>query len=364
MSPRSTIIYAVSFLLAMGAAYASWTHEPEGAVDEGVVLLNVKPEELARVEYSGEDFRATLELQEDERGRFAWVETERQTPKRRAPDPHDPHGHGDPHDHEDPHGHDEADPAAATEGEGEGDEPDVETTTASFKAGTAGDQLVEDLAPFRVVRRLEVPADRLAEFGFGDPETPPSKLTLTAVDGRSLELEVGSSGYGRRNVYVRNAEDGQIYVAKKTVVDPLERADTRLPDKRLFGFERADVERVTIATGELSLPLVQRNREDAAAARWTGPDSDEPRESAQNWLDKVFRLRATEYVPEAGKTLDLAFSVKFSPEDDEPLVLQVFRGAGDDGEPAFFAKSEFTRGLVKLSAPIATDIVEDLATLE
>lgn len=344
MTSRSVIVYALLFVIAMAGAYVSWTSEPEDERADGVVVIDAKPEDIASVRFESKEVVATLEVKKDELGQYVWVETERTIDKSKPVDPHAPH-----------QGIDDDTTVTKTEGQ-------TETKKSSFKAGKAGDQLIEDLAPFRVVRKLTVPEERLTEFGLDEPE---GKLVITPAKGEPITLEIGDSGYGHRNVYLRDAKSGEIYVAKNSVVSPLERADTRLPEKQLIEFERSDVESVAITTGQSALQFVQRNREDASAARWTAPDANEPNESAGSWLDKVFRLRSSGYLAEAEKaeTAENVFSVKFTPADGKAVVVTVSRGQDDKGEPAWFAKSDFTRGWVKLSAPIASDVAEDLATL-
>lgn len=335
MTIRSVIVYALLFVAACAAAWLSWTRDVEQSEAEGVVLLQAAPEDVEKVTFESEEIDVTLTRRSDERGDYVWAETTR---RRRRHVPRDPHG-------------------APADGASE-----AETTeqTASFKAGVTAEQIFEDLAPFRASRRLEVGADRVAEFGFDDPQ---GELSITTRGDERVVFEIGDTGYGHRHVYLRD-EKGDIYVADNSLVGPLERADTRLPDKRLFDFERADVERATITTGTESLQLVQRNREDAAAARWTEPGSEEPNESAQSWLDKLFRLRSSGYVSSGGPAeREAAFSVKLEPADAPPAVVTVFRSAGTESAPSWYAKSDFTRGLVELNSSIAADIADDLGTL-
>ena len=336
MSIRSVIVYALLFIAACAAAWFSWTPAVAHEAAEGVVLLQATPEDLESVAFRSEEIDVTLTRRSDERGTYVWAETT--TRRKPGAPPPDPHGS----------------PAADTDG-------GPTEQSAAFKAGVTADQLFEDLAPFRVSRRLEVGPDRIAEFGFDDPR---GELVITTRDKTRTAFEIGDTGYGHRHVYLRD-EQGRVYVAENSLVGPLERADTRLPDKRLFDFERANVERATISTGNDSLQLVQRNREDAAAARWTEPGAEEPAESAQSWLDKLFRLRSSGYVPEdaADFEREVAFSVKLEPADAPPVVVTVSRGAGAEAAPAWYAQSDFTRGLVELNSSIAADIADDLGTL-
>lgn len=377
MMQRSTIVYAVLFVVAMIGAYVSWTHEPATEADGGVVLIDAKPEQMASIRYETKELDATLEIKEDELGRYLWVTTERRVEKVKPPsprDPHDPHGSQDgvdPHAPDTGEAHKGADagtdageaPKVADAEEPPKPEPTVETTTetAAFKAGKAGDQLLEDLAPFRVSRALEVTEADLTEFGFDDPK---GKLVLTTKSGKERKFDVGETAYGHRNVYIRDTDDGTVYVMKRSIVNPLDRADTRLPEKELFEGPVADIARVAITTAQNSLEAVQRNRDDASKATWTAPDSEEANQSVDSWLDKVFRLRASEYASVTAKPqLESAFAVKLYFEKDEPVTIEVMRGAAADGEPDWYARSGYTRGLVKLNGNLASDAAADVATL-
>lgn len=340
MTVRDVSVYAILFVTALIGAYASWTHEPAEEKAEGVVLIDAKPGEVARIAYESEDIDVTLEPREDDLGEYLWVSTTRRK-KNRIP--------------ANPHAKPESQP------EEEDDEPTIEKS--SFKAGKTGDKLIEDLAPFRVARSLDVSEEELEEFGFDEPK---GTLTVETKKGDTKKFEIGGSAYGFKNMYLRDADSGDVYVIKRSLVSPLERADSRLPEKQLFPVERADVEQVAITTGEQSLEFVHRNRDDAAAATWTAPGSDESNSTAESWLDKVFRLRASGYVPEDQEPgpLEPVFAVKAQPEEGDAVTLQVLRGGvGEDGEATWYAKSDFTRGLVELNGNLASDAADDLATL-
>jgi hypothetical protein len=337
MTIRAVIVYAVLFVAALIGAYASWTHEPEAEKAEGVVLVDAEPAEIARIAYESEGIDVTLEPREDELGEYLWVSTTR----RRTRPPANPH-------------------AAPSEPPSE-EEPQIEKS--AFKAGKTGDKLLEDLAPFRVARALDVSKEKLSDFGFDEPE---GKLVVETKKGAKTTFQIGTTAYGFKNVYLKDVDSGQVYVVKRSVVSPLERADSRLPEKELFGAERADIERVTISTADASQEFVQHNRDDANAATWTKPSSEEANPTAESWLDKVFRLRASKYVPksEEPKGLESVFAVKVVPEDGEPVTVEVLRGpAAEDGEMKWYARSGYSRGLVELNSNLASDTADDLGTL-
>lgn len=337
----TTLAYAALFCAAMVASYLTWTRDAEPvSEDGGIVLIEAKPDEIAKVHYTSKDVDVTFEHRSDDLGNYLWVTATRSVKKAKMPNPHDPHGHEAP----------EEEPAAAEE-----------KTTTSFKAGTAGDQLLADLAPFRVVRRLDVGEDKLADFGFDEPS---GTLAVTTKSGTERKFDVGDTAYGHKHVYLRDAASKEVFVIKRSIVSPLDRADSNLPEKELFPGTVSDVKSAAIAAPSGSLNLVQRFRDDAAKATWTAPDDETPNTTADAWLDKVFRLRSNGYV-EPGKEpqAELVFAVKLELEDSKPVKIEVLRGADEKGEEAWYARSEYTRGLVTLNAPIAADAAADLATL-
>lgn len=344
----STMVYAALFCAAMIASYLTWTKAPE-EVDEdgGIVLIDAKPEDIAKIEYTSEKVDVTFDQKTDDLGQYLWVSTTRRVSSKKPKNPHDPHAG---HDHGD-----EEEPDKAEDDAGE-----VKIEKSAFKAGKTGEQLLDDLAPFRVSRKLEVSKEQLEDFGFDDPK---GTLTVSTASGTTRKYEVGETAYGHKHVYLRDTDGGDVYVIKRSIISPLERADSRLPEKELFEGPESDITTAHISTPSGKLQLVQRNREDAAKSTWTAPDSDAANASADAWLDKVFRLRSQGYVADKPQA-ELVFAVKLEfAERDKPIKLEVLRGADDKGEELWLAKSEYTRGFVKLNPPIASDVAADVATL-
>lgn len=356
MMKTSTIVYAALFCAAMIASYLTWTKAPETVDDDGgIVLINAKPAEIAKIEYTSKDVDATFEQKTDELGKYLWVTTTRRVTKKKADTPSDPHA--GMHDHGDDDGHDHPEPAPAN------DQVDGEKQVDNlvFKAGKAGEQLLEELAPFRVSRKLDLDKGDFADFGLDDPQ---GTLAVSTVSGTSRKFEVGATAYGHKHVYLRDTDSGEVFVIKRSIVSPLDRADTRLPEKELFEGPASDITTASISTPTGSLQLVQRNRDDASKSSWTAPDSDTANPSADSWLDKVFRLRSNGYIPASEQPeAELVFAVKLDFEDRKPVRLEVLRGADDNGEEMWVARSEFTRGMVKLNPSIAADAAADIATL-
>src|SRR5690606_34515516 len=96
------------------------------------------------IAYESDAVELTITMKKDELGRYAWVSA---VPRK-----------SDAQESE----LDPADPHAPPPDDGEPEE---------FKAGPAGDTIVEGLAPFMAKRTLEgIGADKLADLGLEDPE--------------------------------------------------------------------------------------------------------------------------------------------------------------------------------------------------
>ena len=340
----SAIVYAALFTITMIASYLTWTADPEPVDDDGsIVLLDTKPEDVAKISFTSKDIDVEIENKSDDLGTYLWGATERRVDKTKRKNPHDPHA--------------VAPDGAETEKKG-----DDEIEKLAFKAGKAAEALIDAFAPFRVTRKLNVPEDKLADYGFDEPS---GNIVLSTKSGKEHKFQVGDTAYGHKHVYLRDEASGEVYVIKRDLVGPLERADTRLPEKELFPGDVSGITKATITTPSDTLALVQRNRDDAAKAMWTTSNDTAPNAVADSWLDKVFRLRSAGYVATEPQTeLVVAVKLEFEDGDHKPVRLELLRGADPKtGEESWYARSEYTRAVVKLNSGMASDTAADVATL-
>lgn len=334
---RSLIIYAVLLLGSLGWAYQTWTHEDELALAEKVVVLPGKPEQLSSVVYRGKDVELTIELREDERGRYAWGRSVPQEPPA-----------------------EDGEPPPAPE---DGSEPPPPPQPEEFKVGKAGDSVLEDLAPFVAKRRLEGVAEADLEALGLSPE-PDATLEITREGKEPKRFELGGNVFGGANVYVRDPDDGAIYLVEAKLLRPLQAGTRTLPDRDLTGIDERKVERVTLRMGDRQATFVQHNPDDLDARYWSVAGEDEDSPEAGAWVDKALRLRSSRYVQGDAMPADLvhAFDVRVEGEGAEAVTVEVLRSAsgGEDSQEQFFARSEHTRGLVKLPRAAAAEASADL----
>jgi hypothetical protein len=326
---RSLVIYGVLLIGSLGWGYQTWTHADELALADKVVILPGKPEQLTSVVYRAKDLELTLELRTDEHGRYAWAHAVPQAGAEPPPPP--------------------------AEGQ-----PPPPTEPEEFKVGKAGDTMLAGLAPFVAKRRLEGVSDAdLAELGLAEPEA-----TLEIVrEGKEPKLfELGGNVFGGANVYVRDPDDGAIYLVEAKLIRPLQSGARTLADRDLTGVDERKAERVTLRVGDRQATFEQHNPDDVEAKYWSVAGEDEQSPEASAWVDKVLRLRSSRYVPASETPTDLAhaFDYRVEADGDTTVTVEVLRNFDDEGQEQFFARSEHTRGLVRLPRAAAAEASADL----
>lgn len=333
---RSVYVYAVLCIVAFVGAYLSWTHEPESSVASGVTIAPIAADALTQVVYENDEHSVVLEPREDDTGHYVWMTWEARE--------------------------------AGAKHEGEQNHESVDKPTkvktarkqGAGKAGEVAEDIVEKLAPIEAARKLETNATDMAQFGLKEPE---ATLTVHLATGDQYTLEVGHRTYGGRHYYVRERQSGDIYLLDSGRISPLD-APSRLEGRDLHGLQRRDIARVQLQYGAETVVLEQRHRSDRAASFWAMGGQDSASKVAETWLDKFFRLYATEYVSPPPEGLETAFAARLKPDGGKVVTVEVLRAPGtDDEEDRFFAKSNFTRGVVELPKRSASNVVDDLSTL-
>jgi hypothetical protein len=312
---KSVYIYAGLLVLSLGAAWVKYTAGEE-VVKEGVQLVDAKPDALEKVVYTTPELTVTLEMKSDDFGRHGWVTVEDRKKKT-------------------------------------GDEAPAEPKITRFKMGSAGDKVVEFFTPLYALRKLDAVDDaQLNAFGLKEPDTT---LTFSAA-GRTLEFDLGGETYGTKDRYARDKATGTLYVLDDEPLKTLKMASTRLPERSLTAAKVEKLVSVSLGVGGATGAWTQKNKEDKAAAYWERDGAGGKDESFDNWLEKALKLKSTAYVQDGETPAELlpAFDLTLRVEGEKPETVSILQGGED-----YYAKSESTRGLVKLSRGAAKDVVED-----
>ena len=326
--------YGLALTLSLVGAYQTWTHEGDPDLSGATVILDVDRDDLEAIVFESPSGRVRLEMREDELGPYVWAQTE-PTADPAAPDPAIP-----------------LPPSAVP----------VPSTPQAFKAGAAGETIAKGATPFVAKRVLEgVDDSKLEELGFGEGQ---ASLTFIRKGRDAKTYEVGAKAYGGSNRYVRDPDDGTVYIVAASLVDSLETAERSLPDRSLLAFDITDIDTISVRGGEAAATYAQNNPDDRAARFWSTPGSTEPSPSAAGWFDKALRLKVLRYIDAANKPtgLEEAFSMTFTAGRKSSEAI-IYRAAGDDGGEAWYAASTHNRGLVQLQTSSAAEAQADLASV-
>lgn len=356
-SMKSAVVYAGVLAALMGASWVKYTAEPEPDLEGKVVVVQGEASEITKISWKTEDEEAVIEQRSDDLGSYLWVDyTKWETPTK-------------PHDRDTPpvpeeadHGPDAPD-AEGTPAEPAAEEPEPERVASLqvFKAGEAGDKLLESLSPLTALRKLDsIPDDKRETIGLDKP----TDFLEISRKGRTTKFALGGEVYGTRDRYLRNEETGEVFLVDDETLRPLKYARTRLPDRALFGLANDK-----IASGTLvdpaggSLEFTQKNAQDQAKATWVrADDPDNASEQLKTWVDKALKLKGTKYADPAEPPVDLQlrFSVSIKDAAGKAQTLEVYQ-EGAEGD--WWAKSEYTRGLIKLLKGPTSSLSDDIGAV-
>ncbi len=388
---RSVTIHAVVLVALLAAAYMVWTREPAANKTE-IPLLSLRAG-LDQATYVDPDRTVTVARRKDDRGAHYWVSQvtlEKPPPEPVKPTAKKPEPKAEAKKPEPRAEAKKPEPKAEAKkpepkAEAKKPEPKAEAKkkpepkakprprvkkSKAFKGGKAAEEMMKGLANMTVLRSLgAVSAAQLKEFGLTG-----SKKTLTLKSGSATRvLVLGSNTFGNMDTYIQDKQDGRVYVIRPRLISDFPHAEYRLMDRELHTFKRKEIEKVVVAAGAGKKVLLQQNRRAPAKAFWA--DESAPRKRKElynNWMDKLGRLSVMEYVA-AGKAptgLKEELAVQYFDAAKSLGQLRLYSAAGQAPKPGakltapgkdFFARTGNTRGLVKVSGPMAGEILRDAA---
>jgi len=333
---RSTLTYGVLLAVLLGLSWRQWTSEPEVDRGDKVELFAGKAKDITTVAWTGEKSESTLTRKSDAKGDYIWVESTRWTKKPVVK----------------PSGEEGAPVEVA--------EPERVAKHSVFKASDKAEQLLKDLSPMLALRRLEVTdPEKLEEIGL---TIPGATLQITR-GGQTQMLDIGGEAYGSRNIYVRRQSDGHVYLVERELLQGLKYARSRLADHSLVGLARKDIARAVITADDETLMITQRFADDAKRAVWVlAEDEDRAPDQLTTWMGQALKLKGMRYADPAQPPADLQprLTVQFFDAKGawETLVLLQVGQGGD-----WYARSEHTRGLVKVVRSAAKSLADDVESV-
>lgn len=356
---RDVIISGGVLALALVGAYVEWTSEETENTDETVAVYRAEAGSVSALAWRSEALTVEVEKKNDANGDYFWVTVTETTEEPVETEDAEEESTED-------EGPQAMEPAPEGEDEPEEEAPEVETVsvteTVSFLGSDQAESLWTDFEPLQAVRQFTDADPTSAVFGLDKP-------TATVEVGRksgTLALTVGGEAYGSKNKYV--SIDGKVFMVDDKALRPLEFAKTRLQERSVQPNNPEDAETVTVGYAGQQRVWTQQNRDDRKARFWARQDAPTERDDAgDSWLSKVFRLRVAEYLGDAelDVTVEPAFTLSVAGEKGT-WTVEVLREvepqeAGE--EPAYYAKTDFNRSMVRLSRSLAAEAEADLESL-
>jgi hypothetical protein len=228
-----------------------------------------------------------------------------------------------------------------------------------FASVDQAETLVKALAPLRAKRALgQLGPDRLGAFGL---EKPQGTLTVSFGD-RTRELVVGAATPGDADRYAREPATGLAYVIDNAAVRDFSGGDSRLAERKLHGWGPAEVKAAVIAAGEKRRSLVRSGTEGrqfwADAATPTEND-----ETANNWLQKVDRLRPMKFLEQKPDAASLVVRVEYQATGDKPIGFVEVHRRVVDAKDEYLIVTERTRLYSTVASSLGEQIADDLGSL-
>lgn len=345
----SIAIHSGLLLLLLGASWkVSQSEEEERVSNDGVTILDWTPTDLKGLTFVSEERSLSMDIEALDNDRYySWATLTEQKEIQR------------PHDSEE---------SSLESFPGSGDAAEVETYTETieetqvFKTGGSVADLLEILAPFRAKRLIETnpSPERLEQWGLSENTR---SVLLRGSSGEQRFL-LGGATYKTKDRYVQSEADGSVYLLEGTPFRKLDRSVRSLTDKSLLGAKESEIEEIQIRGGEKTLVLEHRNRADRQNHRWVPRDNASNAEPLADWVLKLIRLLAVDYVqPEEVPTnlqpvLEATASTDFGRVD---WSLQ--KGTDPDGDIRWYAKSSYTRALVNVDLEQAATLAGDFESL-
>ena len=235
-----------------------------------------------------------------------------------------------------------------------------------FVGNQTASKIVEAFARMEMIRQFDdVDAKRLEAMGFTQ-ET--GSLKVEAASG-SIELEVGKQVFGGADSYVRRKDaPSVVYVIASDKLGPLQHANARLVERRLIVPESNEFATIDFAyTSGTTFRVVHKDRSNASKAVWVFANKpDAASTELAGYVEKVFRLTLLS-IPPKGKEpkandLEQLLTITLSGDPGKHTVA-IARGTKDDGSQGWFAQSANAPSWVPIEETLASDLVDNLATL-
>jgi len=260
---KGVLLQGVLAALGLGAVYSTWQREPDRAPGEATVL-NLGKKDLQGIHY--DDEQTTVDLfaqgQTPDGAPDVWVKVlEKKAPPKAPAAP-------------------DNNPAPVAK---------------EFRGDESARRMWADFTPWHSPRAFgALDSAKAKELGIDDASAK-KKLSVSA-SGQTFSFVLGQpAAHGSGETYLRDLQNGHVYLATRQLVGDLQGAAHRLVDRHLFSFKQGDFDKLTVSANGKTRALVVVNRLDPAALKLAPASApDKPEDMLKTWHDKVWRLSPVE----------------------------------------------------------------------
>jgi len=367
MKKSAIFLYLLVLIISLCVAYYTWTGEKEQKTDKRVTIVDCAGRDLTSlvIQAKNRTVEYTQRKSQVSANPYWWVNTTSTIPppvvKPQKKDVPDTKGPAKPEGQEPRQPAEEKPAVEAASGQ------EVKTRLEVFKGNKGLGEQIEKLCPFEALRAFgAISEEKLKEFGIIGSE---ERLILD-FRGQPREFVFGTTSYGQKDRYLQDSTTKEVYLVSGQLIKDLNYPKSRFMERSLHQFEKDKVVRLQISTGEAQKELLHRKEEDQKKDFWVDSKSpDKENELYSNWVNKLWQLSPIDYlaIPEA-ETKACAFpqdavyvsSFLFFSQDRELGFMKIFKGKDEKGNPDYYACSENTEAVVKLSRSQIESLLKDL----
>jgi len=298
-------------------AYLSWTKETAPTEEVAITILDVKKEQVEGLTLYAKTTTVAVSFKETGGERYPWFELQLRNGKKRI-----------------------------------------------FAGNKSFDEHLAKFAPFQGSRSLgkSLSAEELKQTELDKPQ---KRLELM-YSGKKKVFDIGGRTSGSRDHYVRPQGDGEVFLVESKTLADLEFPEGRFMQRQLRVEKIDEVEKVVIASSLGTKTGLHKNRLSAKDEFWA--DESEPdtkSETLENYIDKLDKLTATEYLEsdESIKDASPVLEVTWYGENEKALGTTKIVKKGEDKTAEYYATSPATHLPVKLTKFSAEQLEKDLKTL-
>ncbi len=343
MNTRSMAIQGGLALAGLAAAYATWQRTPELASGE-VFAFDVTKNDLEKIRFDDEEIKVWSQLAraKDSNGPIVSVRLSGTD----ASNVVFPSGH----------------PSVA-----------VKVPERLVRGNEAAERVFETFAPLRASRALgTLDAAILKDLGLDTTK----KFIEISARGNKRRLAVVPAPPGGSDPYVRDTQDGRVYIIARNILSDLQAASVNLVERRFHTFRVEEVDRIDIAAADRKRQfVVTRNDENLPGIRIAPKDAPDKFDlTLKNWHERIWNLFPAEVlgqdeVPPPGSAPLPAIRLTYFSRGRQLGWVEIARAGAPPPVAAssataappssdIFGRSEVGLGWAKLPADAATLLSE------